>query len=230
MNYNAASKHYMQPIIKIQVFLNRNTKSIKWFFLLFYAVGVAGLINSYTFPLFVQLIPFALLLSIVALAFFHRVFTPKQLILFTIIYLFGFLIEMVGVNTGLIFGPYNYGDSLGLKLYDTPLLIGLNWLLLVYVTASILENTGLHPAFKVVSGAVLMLGYDIILEQVAPVLDMWYWQTGNVPLQNYLWWFIVAILFHTLIIMFGVNTKNKLGPFLFVCQTVFFILLSISLT
>lgn len=219
----------MPHLKNIQVFLKRNTKNVRWFFLLFYAVGVTGLINSYTFTLFVHLIPFALLISVVALAFLHETFTPKQLILFTIIYLFGFLIEMAGVNTGLIFGPYNYGNSLGLKLYNTPLIIGLNWLLLVYVTASVLENTGFHPAFKVISGAALMLGYDIVLEQVAPVLDMWYWHTGNVPVQNYLSWFIIAILFHMLIRMFNVNTKNKLGPFLFVCQAVFFIILSITL-
>lgn len=217
----------MPPLNKIQVFLQRNTKNIKGFFLLFYAVGVAGLVYSYTFPLFVQLIPFALLLSIVALAFFHGTFTQKQLILFIIIFVFGFLIEMAGVNTGIIFGPYNYGDSLGLKLYNTPLIIGLNWLLLVYVTASIMENTRFHPAVKVVFGSILMLGYDVVLEQVAPVVDMWYWHTGNVPAQNYLSWFVLAILFHTLIRIFNINTKNKLGPFLFVCQTVFFILLII---
>ncbi len=217
----------MQPLNKIQVFLKRNTKNIKGFFLLFYAVGVAGLIYSNTFQLFIQLIPFALLLSIVALAFSHGTFTQKQLIVFIVIYLLGFLVEMVGVNTGIIFGPYNYGDSLGFKLYNTPLIIGLNWLLLVYVTASVMENTRLHPAVKVVSGSILMLGYDIVLEQVAPVLDMWYWHTGNVPVQNYLSWFVLAILFHTLIRMFNVNTQNKLGPFLFVCQTVFFLILLI---
>jgi bisanhydrobacterioruberin hydratase len=229
LNYNIAPVRYMQPLNKIQVFLKRNTKSTKGFFLIFYAVGVAGLINSYTFQLFVQLIPFALLLSIVALAFFHRSFTQIQLILYIVIYLIGFLIEMAGVNTGLIFGPYTYGESLGLKLFNTPLIIGLNWLLLVYVTASVMENTGLHPAVKVIAGAGLMLAYDIVLEQVAPVLDMWYWQTGNVPVQNYLSWFILAILFHTLIRMYKINTKNKMGPFLFVCQAVFFLLLFIFL-
>lgn len=219
----------MQPINEIQVSLNRNTKNVKGFFLLFYAVGVAGLLYSHTFPLFVQLIPFALLLSSVALAFFHGTFTKKQLIAFSVIYLLGFLTEMAGVNSGLIFGPYHYGDSLGLKLWNTPLIIGLNWLLLVYITASVMEYTGLHPLLKVISGALLMLGYDIILEQVAPALDMWYWHSGKVPIQNYLAWFILAILFHTLVRVFNVNTRNELGSFLFACQGFFFLFLFIFL-
>ncbi|MFN2335752.1 MAG: carotenoid biosynthesis protein, partial [Bacteroidales bacterium] len=45
-----------------------------------------------------------------------------------------FLIEAVGVNTGRIFGTYTYGKALGPALWNTPVIIGLNWFLLIYCT------------------------------------------------------------------------------------------------
>jgi len=46
----------------------------------------------------------------------------------------GFLIEVIGVKTGYIFGRYYYGQSLGYHLLSVPLLIGLNWGVLLYST------------------------------------------------------------------------------------------------
>ena len=45
--------------------------------------------------------------------------------------------EILGVNYGLIFGKYDYGDNLGLKLLGVPLLIGLNWVVLTFICGSI---------------------------------------------------------------------------------------------
>ncbi len=220
----------MQWLNEIKVFLNRNKKNTIRFFLIFYAVGIAGMLIQVTFPLFVKLIPLALLLNFAALPFFHEgKLSFSHLIVFSILFVIGFLIEAVGVNTGLIFGSYHYGNSLGVKLYETPLIIGLNWLLLVYLTASVLEKTELNSTVKIVAGALLMLGYDLIIEQVAPALDMWYWHAGGVPLQNYLAWFIIAVLFHTLIRVFHLNWTNKLAPAIFSIQVIFFLILYIFL-
>jgi bisanhydrobacterioruberin hydratase len=209
--------------------LNRNLSSIKFFFIVFYAVGITGLLLPLTFPLFLKLIPLAILLSFTALLLTHKNFTQREVSVFLFIYITGFLVEVIGVNTALIFGPYHYGESLGPALLNTPLIIGLNWLLLVYVTASITVNLGIPAAGKVFAGATLMLGYDVVIEQVAPSLDMWHWHTGSIPLQNYMAWFIIAAIFHGLIQLFKIKLTNKLGPFMFVCLAVFFILLFIFL-
>jgi putative membrane protein len=39
---------------------------------------------------------------------------------------------MLGVHTGILFGNYKYGNALGLKLNDVPILIGINWFIVVY--------------------------------------------------------------------------------------------------
>jgi len=46
-----------------------------------------------------------------------------------------------------------------------------------------------------------MVVYDLVLEleQCAPGLGMWYWSGDNVPVKNYLTWFILALLFHLIV-------------------------------
>jgi bisanhydrobacterioruberin hydratase len=227
--FGKLTSRIMQIILKILPTLNIKAKYVNRFFILFYFVGAIGLLVPVSFAFFLKLIPLALLISLAALAIFHGRFTKKQVILYTGIYCVGFLVEAAGVNTGLIFGSYYYGDSLGLKIFNTPVIIGLNWLLLVYLTASVLEPFKLPRPVKVVAGALMMLVYDLILEQVAPVLDMWYWENGKVPVKNYITWFILALLFHSLVKMFKLNTSNKLAPFIFLCQVVFFLALLLFL-
>lgn len=208
-------------------FLDLNFSKTAGFFVIFYLVGIAGMLLPFSFLLFVKLIPFALLLSSLALAFFHKNFNSKTLLVFISIYIFGFFVEVAGVNTGLIFGDYIYGESLGIKLFNTPLIIGINWLLLVYITASVLELSKLTMLLKVLFGTFLMLGYDLIIEQIAPILDMWTWQNEKVPVKNYVTWFLLALVFHTVIQVFKIKTKNKLAPVILVCQILFFLVLLI---
>lgn len=218
----------MNDFTSLKHFLHLHFTKVVGFFVIFYLVGIIGMLLPLTFPLFIKLIPLALLLSSVALVFFHSPFNTKTLVLFILIYLIGFFIESFGVNTGLIFGDYFYGESLGLKAFKTPLIIGLNWLLLIYITASILENTNWSTPVKVILASSIMLGYDLIIEQIAPRLQMWYWQNEQVPLKNYLAWFFIALFFHTLIRVFGVKIKNKLAPVILVCQILFFLILLIT--
>ena len=212
-------------VIKIQSYYSQ----IAVFFVVFYLVGITGTLLPVSFHLFTKLIPFALLLSAIGLILFHSDLNKKSMIIFAIIYITGFVTELIGVNTGAIFGSYYYGNSLGLSLWNTPLIIGLNWLLLVYLTSSILEKTNFHVLLKVLTAALLMVVYDIIIEQVAPLLDMWYWEKNKVPFQNYAAWLIIAILFQSLIKRFKVNTTNKLASVILICQTVFFLVLTFTL-
>ena len=196
--------------------------------LLFYAVGVAGMIVPASSALFRQLIPWALLFSFLVLGAFHqgRVFA-KQLMVFVFIYLAGFGVEAVGVNTGLIFGQYVYGNGLGPKLLGTPLIIGLNWLYMVYSTAAIMNKYKIAHWLRIPIAAALMLLYDLVLEQVAPALDMWHWANGQIPLQNYWAWFLMSLFLHSIIALLKIKIKNRMASLILACQFVFFGLLCI---
>lgn len=193
-------------------------------FVFIYAVGVAGIGIPLTQRIFIILIPVALLLSFIAIMLFHKSLRSRntRFVFFTVI-LVSYLVEVVGVNSQVIFGKYIYGDGLGLKVFGTPLMIGINWAMLVYCSASIMERFRFPLVLQVLFASVLMILYDVILEQVAPFLDMWYWNGNTVPLQNYVVWFVLALIFHTMVKWKKVKTENPLASAIFICQFLFFV-------
>ncbi len=211
-------------IYEILTILPEKSKQTSIFFVVFYLVGIIGLSWPLTFPFFLKLVPFALILSFLALLVFHRShFDSKTIAVFFGIFLAGILVEAIGVNTGIIFGHYVYGKSLGLKIFNTPIIIGINWLLLVYTSSSVLEQFKFHVAVKVVFASAFMLVYDVVLEQLAPKMDMWTWENDQVPVQNYLAWFFIALVFHSVLKFFSIDTRNKLALLILLCQFVFFL-------
>lgn len=218
----------MNPIRQISNTLKSHYLAVVWFFVIFYLVGIAGMLVPFTFPLFMKLIPLALLLSTLGVLFFHAEYSAKTWLVFLSIYLAGFFIEVAGVNTGKIFGHYTYGKSLGISVFNTPLIIGINWLLLVYLTTSTVEVLKAGSGIKVLLASAIMLVYDIIIEPLAPQLDMWTWADNKIPLQNYLTWFILALVFTSLVKIVSIKIRNQLAPVLLICQLLFFIVLRIT--
>lgn len=200
------------------------SKAVKKFIFIFYLVGITGIIVPLTYPLFIKLIPLALILSFAILAIFHTGKPDRKLITVSLsIYLLSYVIEAIGVNTGLIFGEYRYGAGLGIKLWNTPLIIGLNWLMLVYLTYSVTAKYNISGFSGITVASLLMVLYDIILEQVAPALDMWHWENQTVPLRNYAVWFILAAIFHSMFRAFNIKTRNRLAETILICQFCFFL-------
>ncbi|TVR70248.1 MAG: carotenoid biosynthesis protein [Marinilabiliales bacterium] len=195
--------------------------------IIFYAVGVAGLSSAATKDLIELLTPYTLLMNLVLLALYHRPWTKKHVVLFTVIAVTGYLVEVAGVYTGLVFGDYNYHHVLGIKLFDTPLMIGINWLMLIYFTYHLVGLARFSRPVAVITGALIMVTYDIILEPVAIRMNMWSWEGGIIPLQNYLAWLIISIVFLALLHTFKVRAENRISRGLFAVQAGFILALNI---
>lgn len=193
---------------------------------IFFSVGVVGMLLPATNSYFLQLTPFALLLSFTVLAISDESKQRGKLIAYLLfIYFSSYAIEVAGVHTGLLFGQYSYGDNLGIKLWGTPLIIGANWFFLVYTTAAIFEKINVSSAMKILLASFSMLAYDVVMEQVAPKLDMWSWKQVDVPFQNYFTWFAIAVVFHIGLKLLNIKIKNGLAFAVLVCQFIFFVLL-----
>ena len=54
-----------------------------------------------------------------------------------VVFIIGYFIEVLGVRFKFIFGEYFYGETLGLKILNTPLIMGVNWLSLSLSTFGI---------------------------------------------------------------------------------------------
>ena len=193
--------------------------------IIFYTVGVTAIYIPFTSAFFISLTPLALMLSFAVLMLFHRDFRVKTMLIFAFIFLAGFVVEMIGTNSGLIFGGYTYGSTLGLKIGETPVLMGLNWIMMIYLTATPVRKLKTHPLIKVFLSSSLMVAYDVVLEQVAPAIKMWSWSGNIIPLQNYVAWFVLSVIFHTIFVLAKVKVKNELALILLLTQFFFFVFL-----
>jgi putative membrane protein len=209
-------------------YLFKEDTKVKRFFIIFYIVGALGISFPFTRNLFIFITPASLLISFVAVMFYHQPgIDSRALIVFIIIYLASLLIEIAGVHNGFIFGNYSYGKGLGPKIFDTPLIIGINWLLLVYSANVIAGKLPVLNILKILFSSTLMVVCDLVMEQVAPELKMWNFENDIIPLRNYISWFILAFLFGSLFYLAGIKPVNKIAPLIFCCQIIFFSVLYI---
>jgi len=199
-----------------------------FFMVLFHLVGLYGFLNPELEVLFQALVPYHLLLMLTLLVVSTGDFTVNIRNFAIIVYLAGFFIEVVGVNTGLIFGCYSYGEALGVKLFSTPLLIGVNWLVLVYCTGVFLEQFKLESSlvFSLI-GALILLSLDFLIEPIAIRFDYWSWAGGEIPLQNYVGWYIFSFLLFWIFRGLEFQKQNKAAIVLLFAQAFFFLVLNI---
>ena len=87
--------------------------------------------------------------------------------------------EILGVNYGLIFGEYVYLDNLGPKILGVPVLIGINWIILTFITGSLSSLIFKNKYLSVILGAIFMILLDLIMEPVAPLLGFWIFDLSN---------------------------------------------------
>lgn len=196
--------------------------------ILFHLVGLYGFLTPALEPLFIKLVPYHLLLML-GLMVFTVNDRSIDLVKFTFgVYMAGFFIEVIGVNTGQIFGNYTYGAALGIKLWATPLLIGVNWLVLVYCTGVFLETFNLKSKWLFSAlGAGILLGIDFLIEPVAIRFDYWSWFEGIIPFQNYLGWYIFSFFLFLFFSGLNFNKKNKAAVVLLFAQLGFFLALNL---
>ncbi len=193
----------------------------------YYTVGIVGLSFPKSQPLFQALVPFTLLCSLYFLWLFQENLSMKVYLTGLAIFILGFAVEVAGVNTGVIFGEYEYGRTLGIKLWNTPLMIGVNWLLLIFSCRALTELFLRNRWLRIVTASLLMVIYDIVLEPVAIRLDMWNWYGEHVPMQNYFAWFVVSLALFFILELFVKQVRNKIAPALFIIQIAFFLVLNI---
>jgi putative membrane protein len=214
----------------------KSTEILLWV----YGVGLAGMLLPFSRELFMIITPLNLLFAALFL-FWGR--WPARQVIFTGLFVAvaSFFIEAIGTNTGKIFGVYSYGRTLGPALLNTPLIIGLNWFLLIYCTnvisrllwkrlskVSERSRNGLPESlFVIFTGSLLMVVYDLFLEPAAMRLDMWYWECGVIPFRNYAGWFFFSVLFHTVIRLWGEEEPNGRAVPLFAVQVGFFAVIDI---
>ncbi len=196
-----------------------------WLVVLMYAVGCVGLMLVP--DLFIPLSIWSLIITFFVL--FQEEMNLKNGLVFFSIAAMGWFIEYIGVHYHVPFGIYEYGDGLGIKVLDIPLVIGLNWVI-VTVSSWITVDWAFskwNKLSKILMSASLMTILDILIEPVAPHLDYWMFQLNWPPVQNYIAWFWLGLLFSALMSMLQWKRVSSTGVVVWMCQFFFFLALQL---
>jgi bisanhydrobacterioruberin hydratase len=199
-------------------------------------------IGFFKSPLFISLTPLNLLVS-AALIFYTQEKINRGFLTFcSIAFLAGFGSEWIGINTGMLFGEYEYGTILGPKWQGVPWLIGLQWMVVVYcagISMSMLQKKFLPPqaadektvsnrllaASVVIDGALLAVFFDWVLEPVAIALGFWSWKNNEIPFLNYVSWWLVSAFILLFFQAFRFPKHNLFAVHLLMIQVMFFLLM-----
>ena len=127
----------------------------------------------------------------------------------------------------MIFGEYKYGSTLGIKLFEVPLIIGFNWVFVILGSISIARLISNNPFLSAIISAFIALMFDVILEPIAVKLDYWTWAEGMIPIQNYLAWFAIALISALGFSYLKVKVTSKISLHYILVQFVFFVILLI---
>ncbi|MDB4752303.1 carotenoid biosynthesis protein [Winogradskyella sp.] len=201
-------------------------KFIKYFSIfiiwLFSISGMTGILSPDYSDWFLSMSPINLLLTFIIILVNIDNFKWHIVIAVAIPFSLGFIVEALGVNYGLIFGNYSYGENLGQKFIGVPIIICVNWALLTMSTADIARLFFKNIIATSLIGALLMTGLDFVIEVSAPRFDYWEFENGHVPLQNYFGWLCTAFVAHLGYQYFKVNTSKIISIHVFISIVVFF--------
>lgn len=192
--------------------------STVWIFQVSGIIGISLGFNSWFLPK----TPLLLCINLVVLLYYFPISGTKSIVVSILIFALGMFVEWLGINNDFIFGAYYYGNNLGVKFKGVPYLIGVNWMILTFTTASIAQKLVNKGVLSIFIGSLLMLILDFFIEKSAPKFDFWIWTHGEAPLQNFVSWFAVALLMHSIVYLAKINSKSAISFHIYVTQLLFF--------
>lgn len=193
-----------------------------------HGVGLMGIASPFR-DWFVALTPVNLIITAGLLFWNHEAISEKTVWIILISFFGGIGIEILGVATGTIFGEYAYGQVLGPKIAGAPIMIGVNWAILLFASAGVAKAFFSNPWKQLVFGASLMVLIDIFIEPIAITLDWWSWSAGVPGLLNYIAWFLVSLIMHGFYVFLLREEKNPVAAPVYIVQFTFFLLLNLAL-
>lgn len=188
---------------------------------LFHISAIIGISLGYK-DWFINKTPLNLSLCLLLFILAYPIHQKKQGIAFLIFFVGGMFAEWLGVNYGVIFGEYTYGSNFGPKLDGVPYLIGTYWAILTFISYSITDFLKLRTGFKIVLAAVLMVVLDYFMEYSAHSFDFWTFEGNLASLENYITWFILALIFQIILASLRIKGNRFFSLNLYLAQFIFF--------
>lgn len=191
----------------------------------FYLSGLIGLFTPYK-QWFLDLTPLNLLVSAAVLLWYDKNKWGKKITILAITFIGGYLAEYAGIHYHFPFGNYTYGPVLGPKLQAVPIIIGINWFIVLYLAYYQSHRFSKNPTMRVFFAAGIATIFDMLIEPVAMHYNFWQWDEGIIPIQNYLGWFGVSALLASFFPILKIKTRSEVVEWLWWLQVMFFVILN----
>jgi bisanhydrobacterioruberin hydratase len=204
--------------------LNVKTKLVPyfpWILLVFHTVGIFLFMRD---PGNVILTPLNLMLC--GFLVFLSEEKPITSLAYVVIFILGFCIELIGIKTGILFGNYYYTTVLSEKFLGVPVIIGVNWFVIIVSSASLFIALKIPLILKALLAGLAATAMDALIEPVAINYQFWIWENDTVPFYNYVCWFIFGTAFAYLYLKLATK-RNATAFFLYFIWIVFFVTLNL---
>jgi len=114
--------------------------------------------------------------------------------------LFAWVIETIGVNTGWPFGVYQYSETLGVFVFDVPLVVLFAWTMMAY--PALIAARRIARGWVFLYGGAILMGWDLFLDPQMVAAGRWTWEvTGpsfpyapEIPLSNMFGWLLSGLI------------------------------------
>lgn len=111
----------------------------------------------------------------------------------------GFIAEVAGVYSSVIFSAYHYTDVLQPTLMEVPLVMISAWMVLIGYVRQMLRGFSGSKWLTVLYASTWMTALDLVIDPLAGgVLDYWRWMEYGmyygIPAHNFLGWFAVSLV------------------------------------
>lgn len=207
---------------------------------LFHAIGLVGIL-FFDKTFFINTTALNLLLMFLLIIYTQKNKNLFFFIFIAVAFIIGISVELIGTQTGLLFGNYEYGTVLGPTIKNVPWVIGINWFVVIYccgismkmllnkITTNIDADVNTQrPILKtlsvIIDGATLAVVFDWLMEPIAIQLGYWKWN-GDIPVFNYACWFLVSLVLLLFFHFLKFDKENKFAVDLLLIQSMFFLLL-----
>jgi len=126
-------------------------------------------------------------------------------ILALITLIFSLLIEAIGQKTQWPFGEYQYSTTLGIRIFEVPLIVPLAWLMMSYPVLIVARRTTSSWVFIV--GGFGLAAWDLFLDPQMVAANRWSWVIKgahvpfekSIPLSNYFGWLFSGMVLMALL-------------------------------
>lgn len=151
------------------------------------------------------------------LALFRYLGARRASVALVALSLFAYSIETVGVTTGVPYGEFRYGDTLGPKAFGVvPYLLPVSYVPLVIGALGAAATAAGGFVARVGLATALLLLTDGVLDPGAVALGFWTYSGGGfyygVPLSNYLGWLLSGAVAAALLLVIGRGWRSPPPP------------------